>query len=213
MTQLDSHGAAILAFVERYWREHHRSPTYDEIGGAVGLPSKDHVSRDLKRLKQAGYLTYASGVSRSIVLLKTRPRSRSGSGTLPLPLASVPSQPLTTPDDVAPWLNLARGLATEGAEVYAMRVRGHAMRDALVDDGDVVVVERGHSLGEGELVAVWDKTQRQTTLKHFFRENGHARLQSANPEFPARRAPLADLEIQGKVLMIVRQVAARSNID
>jgi len=70
MTQLDEHGARILAFVERYQRQYQRAPTYREIGAAVGLVSNDHVARDLKRLVHQGYLAFTPGVSRSLVLLK-----------------------------------------------------------------------------------------------------------------------------------------------
>src|SRR5262245_34436153 len=98
MTQLDNHGTQILAFVERYQRQHHRSPTYREIGAAVGLASSDHVARDLNRLLREGFISFKPRVSRSIVLLKT-PRAQARTTPLPLPYFNSPA-PTPPRDDL-----------------------------------------------------------------------------------------------------------------
>ncbi len=218
MTQLDDHGARIIAFIERYQQVHQRSPSYEEIGLAVGLPSKDHVSRDLRRLKKQGYLTFTPYVGRSIVLLKnTRTRNGSGEGTIPLPIVGTieARQPVPDPEAQVPpldWVTIGRDLVEDDRDVYVLRVQGDSMIDALVNDGDLVVLRRKETAKNGEMVAVWDKAAQATSLKYYHRENGHVRLQPANPKLQPLNVKPTDVEIQGQVLAIVRKASpANSN--
>lgn len=211
MTQLDEHGEQIIDFIKRYQEIHQRSPSYQEIGAAVGLTSKDHVSRDLRRLKELGCLSFTPGVSRSIVLLK---RGRSGRGgatsTIPLPIVDTitGSEPLSAADSsLMPldWISVAQELVQNEPDVHVLRVHGSSMLDALVNDGDLIVIKRKNTAENGELVAAWLKSQQTITLKYYHRENGHVRLQPANPALPALLLSPSDIEIRGQVLAIVRK--------
>ncbi len=211
MTQLDEHGEQIIDFIKRYQETHQRSPSYQEIGAAVGLTSKDHVSRDLRRLKELGCLSFTPGVSRSIVLLK---RGRSGRGgatsTIPLPIVDTitGSEPLSAADSsLMPldWISVAQELVQNEPDVHVLRVHGSSMLDALVNDGDLIVIKRKNTAENGELVAAWLKAQQTITLKYYHRENGHVRLQPANPALPALLLSPSDIEIRGQVLAIVRK--------
>lgn len=201
MTQLDEHGARILAFVERYQRQHHRSPTYREIGAAVGLASNDHVARDLRRLVQQGYLSFTPGVSRSIVLLKA-PRTRGRSANFRLPLPGAANTPPPIPDELG---QLAAGLFEDEKDTFLLRARGDAMRDALLEEGDLVLVKRGDQWSDGELLAVYLKNAKRTTLKYFYRENGRLRLQAPHPGAATEFVKPSDVEIRGSVLAIIRK--------
>jgi len=201
MTQLDKHGARILAFVERYQRQHHRSPTYREIGAAVGLPSNDHVARDLRRLVQQGYLSFTPGVSRSIVLLKTASKSKLARNHT-LPAFDPPTVRPPASDDLS---HLAAGLFEDEKDTFLLRARGDAMRDALLEEGDLVVVKRCDAWSDGDLLAVYLKHARRTTLKYFYRENGRLRLQSPLPDAAHEIVKPADVEIRGSVLAIIRK--------
>lgn len=211
MTQLDEHGEQIIDFIKRYQEIHQRSPSYQEIGAAVGLTSKDHVSRDLRKLKELGCLSFTPGVSRSIVLLK---RGRSGRGgatsTIPLPIVDTitGSEPLSAADSsLMPldWISVAQELVQNEPDVHVLRVHGSSMLDALVNDGDLIVIKRKNTAENGELVAAWLKSQQTITLKYYHRENGHVRLQPANPALPALLLSPSDIEIRGQVLAIVRK--------
>lgn len=79
------------------------------------------------------------------------------------------------------------------------------MLDALVNDGDLVVIKPKHSAQNGEMVAAWLKPQQTMTLKYYHREDGHVRLQPANPALPPLQLRASDVEIQGQVLAIVRK--------
>jgi len=200
MTQLDEHGARILAFVERYQQQHRRSPTYREIGAAVGLVSNDHVARDLRRLVQQGFLSFTPGVSRSIVLLKT-PRVRARANTLALPrFRAADFKPAA--DEMG---QLAADLFQDEKDTFILRARGAAMQDALLNDGDLIVVKRSAQFNDGDMLAVYLRQQKRTTLKRLYRENGHVRAQSLNPDAPPEHLRFSEIEIRGSVLAIVRK--------
>jgi SOS regulatory protein LexA len=201
MAQLDEHGARILAFVERYQRQHHRSPTYREIGAAVGLGSNDHVARDLRRLVKQGYLSFTPGVSRSIVLLKT-PRARTRAVTLPLPNLDhhVDAKPKRDALD-----EIAAGLFQDEQDTFLLRAHGTAMQDAFLEDGDLVVVKRGEDFQDGDMLAVYLRPAKRTTLKYLYRDNGRVRAHSPNPDAPPEHFRFSELEIRGTVLAILRK--------
>jgi repressor LexA len=81
------------------------------------------------------------------------------------------------------------------------------MIDAMVNDGDIVIMKRAQNANNGEMVAVWLEDSNETTLKYFFKEGSHVRLQPANPTMdPIIIDNPEHLRIQGKVVMIVRRV-------
>lgn len=199
MTQLDEHGARILAFVERYQRQHQRSPTYREIGAAIGLVSNDHVARDVKRLAHQGYLAFTPGVSRSLVLLKT-PSTRRRAFALPLPTPNVAAP--APRDELS---ELAAGLFQDEADTFLLRAYGTAMQDALLNDGDLVIVKRGARFADGEMLAVYLRPAKRTTLRYLYRDNGRVRAQAPNPDAPPEYLRFSEIEIRGAVLAIVRK--------
>jgi repressor LexA len=211
MTRLDEHGERIIAFVERYQETYCCSPSYEEIGRAVGLKSKDHVSRDLRKLKEQGYLSFNPGMSRSIVLSKKRsvqpPNGRRAAPNVSL--GAIPGSKEASLQESRPgpldWTSIARELVGEDQEVHVLRVQGDSMHDALVEDGDLVLINPKRTAQEGEMVAAWLKPQQEMTLKYFHRENGHVRLEPANPRIPPLQMRSSDVEIRGQVLAIVRK--------
>lgn len=210
MTQLDEHGERILAFIRRFQAAYHCSPSYEEIGIGVGLASKDHVSRDLRKLKENGYLTFTPGMSRSIVLTDDLWRRSRGGGTIPVPVVGViPAEDGESPSDSESepldWVTVARELVGDEHDVHVWRVRGSSMLDALVNDGDLVVLKPKTTAKDGEMIAAWLKPQQTMTLKYFHRENGHVRLQPANPVLPPLYVKPSEIQIQGQVLAIVRK--------
>lgn len=200
MTQLDEHGARILAFVERYQHQHHRSPTYREIGAAVGLVSNDHVARDVRRLVNQGFLSFTPGVSRSIVLLKTTTRARTRS--LPLPNFDPQVDLKPARDEMG---EIAAGLFQDDQDTFLLRARGAAMHDALLEDGDLVVVKRTETFQDGDMLAVYLRQAKRTTLKYLYRENGRLRAQSPNPDALPEHYRFSEIEIRGTVLALVKK--------
>jgi repressor LexA len=93
------------------------------------------------------------------------------------------------------------------SDLFALEVQGDSMIDAMVYDGDIVVMKPSKEAHNGELVAVWLNDRDETTLKYFYRENGRVRLQPANPTMePIYIEDPSSVDIQGKVIMVIRQV-------
>jgi repressor LexA len=94
----------------------------------------------------------------------------------------------------------------KGSRLFALEVQGDSMIDAMVYDGDIVVMESAREARNGEMVAVWLKDRDETTLKYFYLEKGRVRLQPANPTMQPIYVDPATVEVQGKVVMVIRQV-------
>ena len=99
-----------------------------------------------------------------------------------------------------------------GLKLFALQVQGDSMIDAMVNDGDIVIMKPAREASNGELVAVWLNDRDETTLKYFYRENGTVRLQPANPTMnPIYIDDPSIIEIQGKVVMVIRQVGGKTS--
>ena len=96
------------------------------------------------------------------------------------------------------------GLLDNTDNLYALRVSGDSMIDAMVSDGDIVVLRHQTTARNGDMVAAWITGEDTTTLKYFFHEGDRIRLQPANPSMdPIYREPEV-VQIQGKVEMVIR---------
>ena len=92
-------------------------------------------------------------------------------------------------------------------ELFALEVQGDSMIDAMVNDGDIVIMKQAQEARNGEMVAVWLDDRDETTLKYFYKEDGRVRLQPANPTMkPIIVDDPAAVKIQGKVVMVIRQM-------
>jgi len=193
-------------------------PSREELSRAAGLGARGYrISKILESLEQKGFLHMTPGCSRAITLLR-RPDGRPFRfETVWVPMigligASQPRQTATQADNVFAdeAIELTRSLLRGQDATFALRVSGDSMVDALVNDGDIVLLTAATDLHNGEMVAarVTDDDGREaSTLKYYFRENGHVRLQHANPTL----APLPfyrpeHVAVYGKVVLIIRQM-------
>ena len=92
-------------------------------------------------------------------------------------------------------------------DLFALRVRGDSMIDAMVNDGDIIIMRQQETAQNGDMVAVWLELDGTTTLKHFFHEGKQIRLQPANPTMEPIYVPADDVRVQGKVLLVMRVIA------
>lgn len=215
----------ILEFTRGYMDEHGRPPTIREIGKAVGINSTSVVNYNLGKLEEKGYLDRDPDVSRGLRL--TNKADRFGQTVssaaasirdavdrlvkIPLVGDIVAGRPVTTGNDgfstydEEDAVELSRSMLSEKPEdLFALRVRGDSMIDAMVNDGDIVILKPQYEARNGEMVAVWLRND-TTTLKHFYNEGKQIRLQPANPTMDAIYVDPADVQIQGRVLMVLRQ--------
>jgi len=91
-------------------------------------------------------------------------------------------------------------------DVYALRIKGKSMLDALINDGDIVLMQHVNSVDNGEMAAVWLKAERSATLKKFYAEEGRIRLQPANSTMQPIFVAADNIEVQGRVIGVIRQI-------
>ena len=209
----------ILAFVTRYVNEHSYPPSIREIGEAVGISSTSVVTYYLKQLTEMGRIERDEKNSRAIRL--AHPPSRD-LVKIPLlgPIAA--GTPIPVPDagstyvaDEINGVDVARSLLPErekGASLFALEVQGTSMIDAMINDGDIVILKSTMEAKNGDMVALWLPDRDETTLKYYFKEKDHYRLQPANPTMkPIFIKKDEPLEIKGKVVMVIRKMDAASS--
>ena len=194
MTPLSPKRRQLLDFIRQFRQQRGYGPTVREILQGRNISSISLVQRDLKVLEREGYISRHPGISRNITLT-----GRAGdAGGVPLLGYIAAGQPIPVPQSEA-WheapletLDLPAGMASGRSNLYALKVRGLSMIDALIDDG--------------EMAAVWLRTEKEVTLKRVFRERGRVRLQPANSQMkPVYHHP-ENVEVQGRVVGVIRKL-------
>ncbi len=181
----------------------------------MGIPSTSVVKYNLERLQEKGYIERSGEVSRGL-RLKDGPgilgRSN-GDGVVEVPKWGVISagQPIAAfGQQENPYagetLTLTSDLVHDPSEVYTLRVKGDSMIDALVNDGDWVVIRHQNTAKPHDMIVVWIQDREETTLKYYYPEGERVRLQPANPKYDPIYVRAEQLEIQGKVIAVVRQL-------
>jgi repressor LexA len=197
----------IKAYIQEYFSQHGYAPSYREIMKKVGIPSLSVVRYNLERLQREGHLERDPHVARGIRPIAAEQKQsirvwgyiQAGQ---PTPVPGV-SDPIFGEDEA---LNISMDLLPNDSDLFALVVRGDSMVDAMVNDGDFVILKPQLEAHNGEMVAIWIKDREETTLKYFFRENNMVRLQPANPNYQPIiiEKPDENLEIRGKVVMVIR---------
>ena len=193
---------SILDFLRHFIREKNYPPSIRDIQEECSISSTSVVDYNLKALERMGYIHRDREVSRAIELLD-------GSGRRPRTI-SVPvigqiaaGQPIPVPEgsiDYSETVDVTEEMTGGKEDVYALRVKGNSMVDALVNDGDLVIMEQAATADNGEMVAAWLKREQEVTLKKFYREGARVRLQPANEAMKPIYTDADNVEIQGKVL-------------
>ena len=183
-----------------YIGANHHSPSIRQMMQAMGLRSPAPVQSRLRHLQQKGWITWQEGQARTLQLL-----GGLASG-IPVLGAVAAGGLVETFDDVQERLDLAPVLETQG--LFALTVNGDSMVDAHIADGDVVLMEpvlEASRLREGTIVSALVPGS-GTTLKHFYRSKGTIRLEAANPAYEPIVLPVDQVQVQGKLVAVWRQV-------
>ena len=209
MEMLSERQRQMMDFISNYIAEHDRPPTNREIGQAMGIASTGHVDYHLSVLAKKGYIEREPNTSRGLRLTPvSEPHPRRRVYHVPvmgLIAAGAPIEAISDPNDA---IELGDEFATDDA--YALRVRGKSMIEDLIDDGDLVIVRPSRTANNGEVVVALltngPSEHGEVTLKRYFREKNRIRLQPANQEMKPIFVQPDDVEIQGKVIALIRRI-------
>ena len=214
----------ILEFLVTFQDENGYPPTIRQIGEQISVNSTSQVTYYLKQLEKWNYIERDEHTSRSIRVLDNvvnQIKKRTGElFQIPVLGRIVASEPIPMPQsdvnyyDEMTSVDVASSLLphNDGGDLFALEVQGDSMIDAMVNEGDIIILKPTKVADNGDMVAVWLDDANETTLKYFFRERDHIRLQPANPSMaPIRIDNTTALRIMGKVVMVVRQYGASLN--
>ena len=200
----------IISFVAAFVRDKGYPPTIRDIAAGCGLSSTSVVAYNLSKLQQAGYIRRHSDISRGIEVLAPLHK---GGKLVHIPVVGIiaAGEPIPVPDtgNTVPneGVDVSEELVRGRQDVYALRVRGDSMLDALIADGDTVLMDNASRPENGDMVAVWLKAEQEVTLKRFFAEPDRIRLEPANSQMKPIYAAPGNVEIQGRVVAVIRRIA------
>jgi len=210
MKALSSKQQNIIDFVRCFLVDRGYPPSIRDIVNGCEISSTSVVDYNLRILEERGYIRRHREVSRGIELLAWSPVLRCQVPIIGQIAAGEPT-PVPTPDtwDVtasSETLEVTEDL-TQGKEgVYALKVKGLSMVDALVNDGDIILMQYVNVVENGEMAAIWLKAEKEVTLKKVYVEPGRIRLQPANSQMQPIYTDPENVEIQGKVIAVIRQL-------
>ena len=202
----------ILEFIQSFIDEYGLPPTVRDIQKACEISSTSVVDYNLRILDRDGYLNRRPDVARGIELLddsgqpvNTVPRvqvvGRIAAGS-PLPAFSTEESASGQEFDT---IEVAPELTRRHGRLYALEVQGQSMIDALIDDGDVVIIKPSERAEPGEMVVAWLKEEEEATLKKFYPEGDQVRLQPANSSMGPIFTSADNVEVRGRVVSVIRK--------
>ena len=205
-TGLSTTRETILQFIHGFIDKRGYSPTVRDILRGCAISSTAVVQYHLDVLEKEGRIHRDPEIFRSIRLSQKK-----NSVMVPILGVIAAGTPIPVPNSDS-WASPA----TETLEipqdmirdkpVFALKVKGHSMIDALIDDGDIVLMETANSAVNGEMVAVWLKDREEVTLKRFYAEKDRVMLKPANQSMKPIQQNPDNVEIQGKVIGVIRKL-------
>jgi repressor LexA len=202
----------ILQFIRDFIADNRFPPTIREIGEEVGISSTSVVKYNLDALEKKGLIERDGDISRGIRVVGDLLDRAIDVVSIPLLGRIAAGQPIPVPDSTfSPFgadvtIDLTRDIVKDEKGIYALEVQGDSMIDALINDGDIVLMRHQERVENGELAAVWLRDQEETTLKRFYLEGRQVRLRPANPTMKDMLFPAENVQVMGKVVCVIRQL-------
>ncbi len=192
----------IFDFIKRYGAEHGYPPTVRDIGKAIGLTSSSTVHAHLANLEKVGLLRRDPTKPRALEVLVDKAKQAVAPGGLPLVGQVAAGEPMLAEENIEEYVTVP-GIAGGDQGEFILRIKGDSMKDIGILEGDHVVVRKQDTAADGEIVValVGD----EATVKRFFRESDHVRLQPENEALEPIR--VRDVEILGRVVGVCRRVS------
>jgi repressor LexA len=207
----------ILSYIREFVQDHGYPPAIRDIQATLQISSTSVVAYNLKALETKGMIKREGNVSRGIkipTVEKAVPVRAIPGFRVPLRGVITAGQPLPDPEDTSTSSNDGEMVeipadlapADKLKDVYALKVRGHSMIDALIDDGDIVLLRYQETAENGQMVAALLVDENAVTLKKFYNEGERVRLQPANSTMAPIYAATDNVRVQGRVVGVIRQM-------
>ena len=195
----------VLTYVKKYVVDHGFPPSTREIGAALGLSSPATVHTHLEKLIDAGYLKKMGSKFRTIEVVGYNEYAHVDDDVVKVPLlgkvtAGTPIEAIEQPNE---FFDLPAALVPKHETIFTLKVSGESMINVGIYDGDIVIVQKQNIAHNGEIVVAMNEDN-EVTIKRFFKENGHIRLQPENDTM----APiiLPNCTILGKAIGLYRNL-------
>jgi repressor LexA len=192
----------IFDFVRQYVGEHGYPPTVRDIGKAIGLASSSTVHAHLANLEKLGLLRRDPTKPRAIEVIKDKARQAVVPGGLPVVGQVAAGQPILAEENIEEYVPVP-GIAGGDDGEFVLRVKGDSMKDAGILEGDFVIVRKQETASDGDIVVAL--VGEEATVKRFFRENDHVRLQPENDALQPIRT--REAQVLGRVVGLCRRVS------
>ena len=192
----------IFDFISRYLSQHGYPPTVREIGKAVGLHSSSTVHAHLSKLEGLGVLKRDPTKPRAIEVMVEKAKRAVRPMGLPLVGQVAAGEPIVAEENVEEYLQVPDVIGGEAGD-YILRVRGESMIDAGILDGDFAVVKPAQEAKNGEIVVALIGDE--ATVKRYFKEKDHVRLEPENKTM--KPIVTTDAQLCGRVVGVFRSVS------
>jgi repressor LexA len=212
MRGLSQRQKRILQFIRDHQSEHGYPPTIREIGNAADISSTSVVDYNLRVLQREGLIRRDREVSRGLGLAgaeaEPQPLEPTNLARVPVVGCIAAGEPIEAFEGEHESLEFSAQLVPDGC--FALRVKGKSMIEDLIDDGDIVVIRPQQTAQNGDIVVALLNNQGAqdsvATLKRFYRERNHVRLQPANATMDPILVDPSNLQVQGKVVAVMRSL-------
>jgi repressor LexA len=191
----------IFDYVKRYVAEHGYPPTVRDIGKAIGLASSSTVHAHLANLEKLGLLRRDPTKPRAIEVIKDKAKQAVAPAGLPVVGQVAAGQPVLADENIEEYVPVP-GIAGGDDGEFVLRVKGDSMQDAGILEGDFVIVRRQETASDGDIVVAL--VGEEATVKRFFREDDHVRLQPENEALEPIRT--REAQVLGRVVGLCRRV-------
>ena len=192
----------IFDYIRRYGAEHGYPPTVRDIGKAIGLTSSSTVHAHLANLEKVGLLRRDPTKPRALEILVDKAKQVVSPSGLPIVGQVAAGEPMLAEENIEEYVPVPTIAGGDEGE-FLLRVKGDSMKDVGILEGDHVVVRRQDTASDGEIVVAL--VDEEATVKRFFKEKDHVRLQ---PENEALEPILVrDVEVLGRVVGVCRRVS------
>jgi len=206
--KLSARQGRILDFINQFYAEKGYPPSVRDIVKGCHLSSTSVAHYNLKALERRGLIRRQAEISRGLEIINRKDKLE-----IPVMGYIAAGKPISVPQAdgwaVSPleYIEVSPRIVGNRPNLYGLMVKGTSMVDALVGDGDLVIVEPAREVDNGQMAVIWLRSEEKTTLKKFYPEGTMVRLQPANSRMKPIYVAAGDVEIQGRIIAVIRKLA------